>query len=142
VKKLLIALSVGSSIAMAAVSVPAHAQANKQSGQQPSAQSQGQQANNPAMKGRRAVIGTVTETREIQLKGINAKHRLVKIRNKEGQNLVINVGDATRTPAGQFKKGSRIVAIGKEARINGKPVLYAKYIGDLREVGSMGKRSR
>lgn len=138
-KKLLIALSVFSGFTMV-TSVPAHAQDNEQSGRS-SAQSQGQQANNPAMKGRRAVIGTVTETREIQLKGVNAKHRLVKIKNKEGQNLVINLGDATRVPADQLTKGNRIVAVGKEARINGKPVLYAKYVGNLREAGSMGKRS-
>jgi hypothetical protein len=139
-KKLLIALGVGSSIAMAAISVPAQAQS--QGKQQPGAQSQSQQANSPAMKGRRAVIGTVVDMREIQLKGVNTKHRLVKIQNKEGKNLVINVGDATRVPANQFQKGGRIVAVGKEARINGDPVLFAKYVGNLREAGGIGQRSR
>lgn len=137
-KKLSVALSVSGSMAMAAVTMPAQAQGNAQSRKQ----AQGQQANNPARKGRRAVIGTVTDTTKIQLKEINAKHRLVKIRNKEGQNLVVNFGASTRVPADQLKKGSRIVAVRKEARINGKPVLYAKYVGNLREAGSMGKRSR
>lgn len=99
-------------------------------------------AQTESMKGHRAVIGDILDTREVQLKGVETKHRLVKIRSEGGEEMVVNVGDATRMPAGDFKKGNKIVAVGKEARINGEPVLYAKYIGDLREAGSMGKQTQ
>lgn len=55
---------------------------------------------------------------------------------------MVNIGDATRTPADTTKKGNTIVAVGKEARINNQPVLYAKYVGDLRETGSVGKQMK
>jgi Cu/Ag efflux protein CusF len=104
------------------------------------AQATGAGAQNKEMQGRRAVIGQVVGTRDIQLKGVNTKHRLVKIRNAEGQTMVVNVGDATRVKGAQFKQGSKIIAIGKEARINGDPVLFAKYVGDLRETGVTGTK--
>jgi hypothetical protein len=143
--KYLIAVGAAASLAVAS---PALAQSTQKPGgpaqgqQAQGQQSKGQQNMNEAMKGRRAVIGEVVDTREVQLKGVGAKHRLVKIKNKEGKNLIVDVGDATRTPAGRFKKGSKIVAVGKEARINDKPVLYAKYVGDLREAGSLGKQKK
>lgn len=129
--KNLIALGLAATMAVAA---PAYAQ-NAQQADVKGSQAQG-------MKGQRAVIGQVVDTREIQLKGVSAKHRLVKIKNKQNEMMVINVGDATKTPAGKFKKGAMIVAVGKEARISGKPVLYAKYVGDLRQAGSMGSQSK
>lgn len=142
-KKILIAIAIASSFPM---TTPLYAQENQTSGaqnnQSSGTQGQGQQSSNRAMKDRRAVIGEAVETREIQPKGVNTKHRLVKMKNKEGPNLALNVGDATRMQAGQFKKGSRLIALGKETRINGKPVLYAKYLGDLREAGSLSKQAR
>lgn len=85
------------------------------------------------------MFGEVVGTREIQLKGTQTKHRLVKIKNNQGNTIVVNVGDATRTPDGRFKKGASVMAIGKAARINGKPVIFAKYIGDMRPTGFWGK---
>lgn len=120
-----------------AAAAPALAQTSQPSKPMAQGQQQGQQ--NEAMRGRRAVIGEVVEIRDIQLKGVSDKHRLVKIKNAQGNTLVVNVGNAARTPMKGVKKGSRIVAIGKEARINGNPVLYARYVGQLSETGSVGK---
>ncbi len=96
-------------------------------------------ATTEAMKGRRAVFGEVVDVRDIQFKGVPVKHRLVKIRNKQGNTLVVDLGDATRTNTSIAKKGARIFVVGKEARVNGDPVLYARYYGQLMEAGSMGK---
>lgn len=99
-----------------------------------------QQGNNPAMQGKRAVMGQVVDMREVQLQGTNTKHRLVKIRNPQGQNMVVDLGDASRAPGNDFRKGTNIVAIGKESRINGEPVLFARYVGDLQQAGGIGMR--
>lgn len=116
-----------------ALAAPAMAQS------QAAPKAQAQAGANEAMKGRRAVIGEVVEVRDIQFKGIPVKHRLVKIRNRQGNTLVVDLGDATKTEMARLKKGSRIFALGKEARVNGDPVLYARYFGELYEAGSMGR---
>ena len=88
----------------------------------------------------RVVVGEITDMKDVTLKGIDSSHKIVKIENDTGKTMYINLG-AMDTPPQDLKmeKGDRLLVIGKNARINGKPVLHAQYVGELFGVGRMGK---
>lgn len=68
----------------------------------------------------------------------SAKFRMIEIESKSGKRIIVNTGLADQ-PVEKLglKKGDHIVAFGKSARINGKPVLFAQYVGELQPVGKM-----
>lgn len=108
-----------------------------QSEQTQSAQA-AEQATSP--QGDRAVIGQVVEVRDVQLKGVEGEHRLLKLQNRSGKTLLVSLGSlADAKEAVSFEKGDRVIIIGRAARISDTPVLYARYAGKLYGVGHMSK---
>lgn len=97
----------------------------------------------PAMQGRRAVVGQVIDSRVVALQnrqGQQVQHRLVKLKNREGKVVVVDLGVANRAP--QPQQGETYVALGKQARINGRPVLLASYAGDVQPTGALMNRQQ
>lgn len=88
--------------------------------------------------GFRSVIGQVVDSRDLTIKGSQNKHRLLKLETPQGKRVVVNLGDATKLGQMQIAKGDRIYAVGKSARIGGKPVIFARYAGELNPVGATG----
>jgi hypothetical protein len=101
--------------------------ANMQSGQQ----QQGMQQN-----ANRFVVGRLVDARTIQVNGPQggAQHRLLKLESHSGEQIIVDMGQSRSPSAMGFKQGDLIVAMGKAARINGRPVLYAHYVGELRDL--------
>jgi Cu/Ag efflux protein CusF len=88
-------------------------------------------------QGQRFFVGTVVDVKDINLKGMSVKHTLFKVENKTGKTMVVNVGAGAEV--GDIKKGDKVAFVGKTARINGKPVLFAKAFGEMANVGRTGK---
>lgn len=88
--------------------------------------------------GFRSVVGEVVDSRDLTIKGSQTKHRLLKLETPQGKRVVVNLGDATKLGQTQIAKGDRIYAVGKSARIGGKPVIFARYAGELNPVGATG----
>lgn len=84
-----------------------------------------------------AVVGEVVDTREVTISGTAGnQHKLYKLRTAEGKTVIMDVGqvsDSSQTP--QLQQGDRIMAIGSKARINGQPVLFARYYGESHAAG-------
>lgn len=92
------------------------------------------------MKGSMTVIGKVIDARDVQLKGVAGNgHRLLKIKNREGKKMVVDVGASGSLDKIDISQGDFIIATGRSARIGGKPVLYAKYVGELQAAGRSGE---
>ncbi len=89
-----------------------------------------------------AIIGKLTDVRNVRLKGKAGpeEHRLLKLTTNDGDTYVVDIGVGIKGLMG-FSKGDRIIAVGNSARINGKPVVFAKYIGPAHEVGRAGSAS-
>jgi hypothetical protein len=88
----------------------------------------------------RIVFGRVTDTMQVQLEGVAGNgHRLVKIENEKGKSMVIDLGREDTLPGLELAPGDRIIAAGKPARIDDRPVLYAKYVGKLYATGQSGE---
>lgn len=93
-------------------------------------------------QGERVVVGKVVEARDIKLKTVAGDgHRLVKIENAEGKRMIVDLGltESVNEMGIDLQQGDMILAVGKSARINQRPVLYAKYVGQLYPVGSQGQ---
>lgn len=81
----------------------------------------------------RMVIGTVIDIRGVQIKGpMGDKHRLLKV-SVDDNTVIIDLGPMKK---GAFQDlginpGNRIWVLGSSARINGKPVIYARYVGEV-----------
>lgn len=106
-------------------------------------QSQGSRAQSSKQQAYRAVIGEVVDTRVVQVRGgqgSTADHRLVRLRNQDGNIIVVDMGNAARVGAPQ--KGATLAVTGKQARINGDPVLFARYVGDLHPTGGIVNQAR
>jgi hypothetical protein len=85
------------------------------------------------------VVGKVIETRDIELAdadAIRANHRLIKIESDKGRTAIVDIGVANLYPQVNFDRGDRIIAVGKQARINDRPVIFAKSVGELYSVGA------
>lgn len=90
-------------------------------------------------QGKRAVIGEVVDARTVRLDGVAKDHHLLRVRNKEGKEVVVNIGAPARMAHAEAPvTGDRIVAVGKSGRINGKPIIFARYIAKLTPAGSVG----
>lgn len=93
-------------------------------------------------QGERVVVGKVVEARDIKLKTVAGDgHRLVKIENAEGKRMIVDLGltESVNEMGIDLQQGDTILAVGKSARINQRPVLYAKYVGQLYQVGNQGQ---
>jgi molybdopterin-binding protein len=98
----------------------------------------------PGKEGKRIVVGKVVEMRDIALKSgsgsDSTKHHIVVLESTKGKRVMVNTGLTERAPKDlKLSKGDRVVAIGKSARINGKPILVAQSIGELQPAGSIRK---
>ena len=96
------------------------------------------QAAQGGKNGFRSVVGQVVDSRDVSIKGSQGKHRVLKLQTPQGKRVVVNLGDATKLGQMQIAKGDRIYATGKAARIGGKPVIFARYAGELNPVGATG----
>ena len=76
------------------------------------------------------VKGTITDTRDVSLKGVSDKHTLVKIRTRDGRALVVDLGKQQGVQGLTPRKGAFIAARGQTGRINGKSVLFARQFSD------------
>lgn len=101
-------------------------QAKQQQAKQQATQQQTQQE-----LGERSVIGKVMDQQQVSIQG--TQHQLVKLQNRQGETIVVNLGAAMEEM--QLQQGDRLVVIGKSARINERPVIYAQYAGELNPVG-------
>lgn len=85
-------------------------------------------------KGTMSMVGTVVDSTNVSLAGAaGTDHYLVKIESgKDKRKVVVNLGvqsDANK----EIEKGDKIFAIGNAARINDRPVVFARYYGELQE---------
>lgn len=62
---------------------------------------------------------------------------LVKLQRTDGGTVVVDLGAA----AAQVHPGERLSVQGHAARISGKPVIFARYVGELREIERTGEAS-
>ena len=105
---------------------------DKRTGDQPSRAQKNSQ-------GERTIIGKVTDTIDVELEGVAGDfHRLVKVENQKGKTMVVDLGMIGNLYELRLSRGDRLIAIGKNARINDRPVLFAKYAGKLYATGRTG----
>lgn len=86
------------------------------------------------------LVGELVDTRDVTLKGVDEeKHRLLKIKpTNASQAVIVDIGRQDPATSFGLMKGDRVIAVGKSARINDRPVLFAKSIGELYPVGRIG----
>lgn len=108
-----------------------------QSQQQQQSSAHGKVAQNAGQSRDVVVAGRITDARDVKLaETAGDEHRLFKVKPERGQEIIVDIG----VPRGElsqasFTTGDRIVAIGKPARINGKPVLFAAHVAEMQRVG-------
>lgn len=91
-------------------------------------------------KGDMTIIGKVIDSMDVQLKGVAGNgHRLLKVRSSDGEKMVVDVGAVGSLDKIDLTRGDFLIATGRSARINGRPVLYAKYVGELQAAGRSGE---
>jgi hypothetical protein len=90
------------------------------------------------------LVGQLIDTRDVTLKGVDEeKHRLLKVKPGGGaQTVIVDIGRQDAAASFGLVKGDRVIAVGKSARINDRPVLFAKSIGELYPVGRIGSVAR
>jgi hypothetical protein len=106
-------------------------QARAEQTQSKQGQAKQQQQKAEQQLGERSVIGKVTDKQQVAIQG--TQHQLVKLENRQGETIVVDLGAALQEM--QVEQGDRLIVIGKSARINERPVLYAQYAGELNPVG-------
>jgi len=82
----------------------------------------------------RFVVGVLVDARVVRVDGKESFHRLIKLENREGRELIVDLGASPPPEALGLREGDLVVALGKSARINGHPVLYALYVAPLTEM--------
>jgi hypothetical protein len=90
------------------------------------------------------LVGELIDSRDVTLKGVNEdKHRLLKVKPGNGtQTVIVDIGRQDSVASFGLVKGDRVIAVGKSARINDRPVLFAKSIGEIYPVGRLGSVAR
>lgn len=141
-----IAGAIGASFVAAALLLPPPVRAADRQGAQDDAGSPalGHEAAATPQQGDRVVIGKVIDHRDVRLKGVPGDgHRMVKIQNRDGKQMVIDLGSSGEQPRGlDLQNGDRVIAIGRNARVDDRPVLYARYVGELHGVGNVGASAK
>lgn len=89
------------------------------------------------------VIGEVRDMRNVQIKGPNpSSHRLMKVATRGGDTVLVDLGAADESSLRGLAQGDRVLAVGKPGRINDRPVIVARSVGELYAAGDTGaKRS-
>jgi len=82
----------------------------------------------------RFVVGVLVDARVVRVDADERFHRLIKLENREGRELIVDLGASPPPEAIGLREGDLVVALGKSARINGHPVLYALYVAPLTEL--------
>jgi hypothetical protein len=83
------------------------------------------------MAGRVLVRGTVQDVRDVTLKGVPDKHRLIKIATPEGRHVIADLGTGKGFQDLNLQQGDRVVLLGEAARINDRPVVKARFAAEL-----------
>ena len=131
--------AVGAAALALVVGTAAHAQQTQ--GQQ-AQQNRGAQQSQPTQtmgvdRSSAIIVGEVVETRNVNIaRPVKSTHRLIKIKSRNGRTAVVDIGNADQYAQVNFNRGDRIIAVGKKARINDQPVLFAKSVGELYSVGN------
>lgn len=82
------------------------------------------------------IVGTVTDARNVKLASTAGdQHRLLKVKPKDGDEIIVDLGVPDGAWQSNFAKGDRIVAVGKPARINDRPVVFAASVAEMQQVG-------
>jgi len=82
------------------------------------------------------VVGEVLDMRDVRIRGpVEDAHRVIKVETRNGTTMLVDIGNARSHSDVNFRKGDRIVAVGKKARLDDRPVLFAKTVGELHSVG-------
>jgi hypothetical protein len=93
------------------------------------------------------VIGEIAEMRNVNLAAKDAQakddaqassHRLLKVRQQNGQTVVVDAGVVSDEASSKLQSGDRIIAVGRAGRINGEPVVFARAVGELYSTGMVG----
>ncbi|MDN5870255.1 MAG: hypothetical protein L0H73_05985 [Nitrococcus sp.] len=140
----ILALSIGLGLSAPTLAASHGSEQGASQSGQGSSQMQGSQAQSKQQmqqhqayhQAHRMVIGKVTDTRDVTIKGpAGDKHRLLKL-NANDNTVIVDLGAMTQeTFKGlDISQGTRIWVLGSSARINGKPVLFARYVGELYDV--------
>lgn len=83
----------------------------------------------------RMVFGRVVDVRPVQLEGVPDRHQLVKI-ERDGKRIIVNLGtEEEQGWIADLEPGDLLFASGRSARINGRPVLMAKWAAEVKAVG-------
>lgn len=91
---------------------------------------------------RAAIVGQIQDSRDVQLSGAAGDaHRLYKVRTAEGKNMVLDIGQVQGQQV-ELSQGDLVIAIGNKARINGRPVLFARYYGAANQAGRGATETR
>lgn len=115
-----------------AFGMPAFAQQQQQKQTQTAQESQAK-SGGETMKGIVTASGKVVGDADIKTTA-GDMHRLVKLQRINGDMVVVDLG----VSAPDVQKGDRIFVHGHAARISGKPVIFARYFGELQQAGSTG----
>jgi len=121
---------------LAALAAPLHAPAQTP-GQDREREDAPDTASAPQQNANRFVVGVLVDARTIRVDGDDRFHQLIKLENREGRQLVVDLGAAPSPEALGLREGDLVVALGKSARINGHPVLYALYVAPLTELSEV-----
>lgn len=79
-----------------------------------------------------SVRGTVEAVKDFQISGIDAQHRLIKVRSERtGKTWVVDLGETNRVAQLGIEKGDRVMVQGEPARINDRPVLRASQLAQV-----------
>jgi hypothetical protein len=114
-----------------AFGMPAFAQQQQQQQQSQTTQERQTKGGDERMKGIVTASGKVLGNAEIKTTA-GDMHRLVKLQRIDGGTVVVDLG----VSAPEVQQGDRIFVQGHAARISGKPVIFARYFGELQQVGS------
>ncbi|WP_295886252.1 hypothetical protein [uncultured Thiohalocapsa sp.] len=134
-----------SAIAFAAVSTIAFAEQSSAQGGQMGAQQQGMQQSDASDRQARAggdegqgrqrmVIGRVVDDQDIQIKGIDQAHKLVRIEQRD-KRLVVDLGAQGQQEKLDLQQGDILFVSGRAGRINGKPVIIAQWAAEMFPMG-------
>jgi hypothetical protein len=92
----------------------------------------------------RVVVGKVVAAKDVTLASVAGNgHRLIRLENTNGNTIVVDLGLMEKLPENMtVDEGDVLMVVGKNARINGKPVVYAQYAGELHAVGHTGNQQQ
>ncbi len=108
-----------------------------ESGSNASASAQAADDQSAQRSANRFVVGVLVDARVVRVDSEDRFHRLIKLENREGRELIVDLGASPPPEAIGLREGDLVVALGKSARINGHPVLYALYVAPLTELAQI-----